>query len=491
MKKNILGILSVILVCLYPCLFMYFRNAGESSFSDITTVALLFVGTGIVLMVIYTIIFRKLSKAITLTNVTMLIICNFELFVGLMENKQWLHKDVMVLIAAAILLDILGHILYKKSEDFSYTANLLFFIVFGGLILVNGIPAIPTITEKMSVTVEKENDILASLNANSVNVKKAPNIYCMIFDEYAGPENLKHYYNFDNEDFVYNMEQLNFNRSVGSYTQESIDTWTCIPNLLNLNYVVSDDMTQAGRLEYMDAYIYDVVDYLGYDINTVSFPEFLYEERSNESFSGNNLFENTAGYFVLENSIFLRPYLKYQDYKTTGTNKTELNYGEKMVSAMNCFKGFTELSKESKPQFNLAYFSAPHIGFYYTEDGRINTLEEQVNWENHSYYLGYMKWTNHRIEEMVSEIITKDPESIIIILSDHGARYVKHGGEMGYDVEGLDPKYEKNILNMVYYKGEEFDIEGLSGINTLRKILNEQFGANLEMLEWSGRLENN
>lgn len=485
MKKNILGILSLVLVCLYPCLFMYFRNAGESSLADIVSVAVLFVCTGIILMLIYFAVFRKLAKAITLTNITMLIVCNFELFVGLMDHMQWLHKDVTVFIIAAILLDISGHFLYKKSEDMSLIANKLFFIVFGGLILLNGFFAIPAIVEKMNVTVEKENDILASLNTASVNTKQAPNIYCMIFDEYAGPENLDYYYDFDNADFVDNMKQMNFNCSADSYTMESVDTWTCIPNLLNMNYVVSDNMTQAGRLEYMDAYIYDVVEYLGYDINTASFPEFLYEDRSKESYSGNSVYEDTAGYFVLENSIFLRPYLKYKEYKTTGQNKTELNYGEKMQAAMNCFKDFSKLSNGIKPQFNLAYFSAPHIGFYYREDGTINTLEEQINWEDHYYYLEYLKWANHRIEEMTSEIIEKDPDSIIIILSDHGARYVRHGKELGYDVEGLDEEYEKNIINMVYYKGEAFDIEGLSGINTLRKILNEQFGANLEMLEYS------
>ena len=41
----------------------------------------------------------------------------------------------------------------------------------------------------------------------------------------------------------------------------------------------------------------------------------------------------------------------------------------------------------------------------------------------------------------------------------------------------------QNILNSVYYQGKEMDIEGKSGINTLRIVLNEIFMTNYEMLD--------
>lgn len=40
-----------------------------------------------------------------------------------------------------------------------------------------------------------------------------------------------------------------------------------------------------------------------------------------------------------------------------------------------------------------------------------------------------------------------------------------------------------NIFNAVYYKKEKIDIEGLSGVNTLRHVLNVVFGDNFEMLD--------
>ena len=43
--------------------------------------------------------------------------------------------------------------------------------------------------------------------------------------------------------------------------------------------------------------------------------------------------------------------------------------------------------------------------------------------------------------------------------------------------------FVRYILNCVYDQGKEMDIEGKSGINTLRIVLNEIFMTNYEMLD--------
>ena len=73
--------------------------------------------------------------------------------------------------------------------------------------------------------------------------------------------------------------------------------------------------------------------------------------------------------------------------------------------------------------------------------------------------------------DIVKHIVSKDPESVIVLCSDHSARGIKAGIDMC------------QIFNCVYFRGEEMDIEGLSGINTLRIILNNMFGFDYEMIE--------
>ena len=41
----------------------------------------------------------------------------------------------------------------------------------------------------------------------------------------------------------------------------------------------------------------------------------------------------------------------------------------------------------------------------------------------------------------------------------------------------------QNVLNCVYYQGNQYEIEGMTNINTWRYILNEIFGTDYELLE--------
>ena len=63
---------------------------------------------------------------------------------------------------------------------------------------------------------------------------------------------------------------------------------------------------------------------------------------------------------------------------------------------------------------------------------------------------------------------------------DHGAR---HGAADNMPTRDI----RTNIFNAVYYQGDNIEIEGLTGINTLRTVLNKLFDMDYEMLplpEW-------
>ena len=81
-------------------------------------------------------------------------------------------------------------------------------------------------------------------------------------------------------------------------------------------------------------------------------------------------------------------------------------------------------------------------------------------------------------------IIENDPEAVIILQSDHGARYPFHCEMIREEKRNIEEKYMENILNCVYWGAEveAQDIEGLSGVNTLRLVLNIEFGSDFEMI---------
>lgn len=74
----------------------------------------------------------------------------------------------------------------------------------------------------------------------------------MIFDEYGGSENLKHFYGFDNEEFLTALEERGFSVSRTSKNTESPWTVTLVPNMLNMDYVTSDAVPINSRKEWME-----------------------------------------------------------------------------------------------------------------------------------------------------------------------------------------------------------------------------------------------
>ena len=97
-----------------------------------------------------------------------------------------------------------------------------------------------------------------------------------------------------------------------------------------------------------------------------------------------------------------------------------------------------------------------------------------------------MEYCSKFILNLVDGIQTHDPDALIFVCSDHGNRYALHMVQCGV-IERYDPyeenPYMQNYLNCVYYKGDSFDIEGQTGINTMRRVLNQIYGTGFPDVE--------
>ena len=79
---------------------------------------------------------------------------------------------------------------------------------------------------------------------------------------------------------------------------------------------------------------------------------------------------------------------------------------------------------------------------------------------------------------MIGGIIENDPNAVVLLMSDHGARGIGLDGKPLFIWSSMI-----NSLNAVYYQGRHLDIEGLSNVNTIRTILNELFHMDYQMVE--------
>ena len=485
--KKMIQFLSLLGICIYPNLFMYFHNAGEARIRDVVPIMGLFMITAAFVLLISILIMKDIVSAIALSNFIMLVIINFEILSNIFN---WLpYKYICMLVCVCILMIFFVFFLKKKREA-ADGLNLILLFVFLSLIVVNAVPAIPVIMHKMDIQIDKPT-ILSSIDTNSLDTEEKPNIYYLIFDEYGGQKNLEKYFEYNNQQFLGELSNYGFNISSTSKNEESVGTTTIVPNLLNLNYVAEDSMIQEEKLAYMkDPELFKVMQYLGYDIVTCSSVPFLDNGMSVKNYEEQEVFEDKAGYFVLKNSCFIHLYKKYVEQQALSQDFGDKSYGDLLIEAFQYYEKLPYDNRHGKAQICIGYFQTPHVPFFYKSDGTLIPQDEHINWLDHDNYIEYLKWTNGKIQELVKAIIDNDRNSIIIIQSDHGARYPIHVGELTgenpFSVE--DSYYQYYILNCLYYKGEKKDIEGLSGVNTLRYVLNEEFNTNLEMIFFNDNL---
>ena len=136
--------------------------------------------------------------------------------------------------------------------------------------------------------------------------------------------------------------------------------------------------------------------------------------------------------------------------------------------------------------FTIAYLMFPHNPFVVDEFGNDLNTSESRNWKDPNIYLDQLKYANKAILNMVERIQKNDPHSVIILMSDHGSRRLFRlylNAEIEIENYDLEAYYARNILNAVYFSGESIDIEGYSGVNTLRIVLDKLFSLGLGLIE--------
>ena len=124
----------------------------------------------------------------------------------------------------------------------------------------------------------------------------------------------------------------------------------------------------------------------------------------------------------------------------------------------------------------------PHELFVFDQNGNEISPKDSSNYEDKRFYLDQFIYTTKKLEDILTNIISKEPECIIILQSDHSSRFQfdqelwKRYGVQEHDV--------KNILNAVYYQGETFEeFYGKGGVNTMRIVLSELLNVDLPLVE--------
>ena len=468
-------LLAIFLTCLYPCAFVYLNNVKEAFLTDMLPMLGVFCLMGLLLFVLGLLLLRRADAAGLFSALSMLFFTNSGLLSSLLKSVLPWMRDRYVLLFGALLLAGLFVLLFRKRTFPAMECCMILSVLFATLTLIRVIPAAPAIIDLISFRSDKPQTEYTVFEGDR------PNVYFFLLDEYGGSKNMERYYDFDNEDFLSHLEEQGFNVSHSSKNTDSIWTSTIVPNLMNLGYYVVDSQPERLRCSYLDdPLLTQIFQENGYTVNLISHKDFI--RISDSTLLHEKQVPDRIGEYILANSVFAQlPKAEYYMKSWLGAEDLwqQKNSTQEIFDAMiGCVEQVGD-----EPTLTVSYVQSPHWPFLFNENGEF--IYGGSEFLDHSIYLGQLTYVNSVLTEAVDNILEKDPDSIIVIQSDHGPRYpgqvkIYHNGPE-YDPY-VETPYMQNILNCIYYRGRPLDFEGETGINTWRLLLNEAFGTELESI---------
>ncbi len=162
-------------------------------------------------------------------------------------------------------------------------------------------------------------------------------------------------------------------------------------------------------------------------------------------------------------------------------------------SALFQFRELHRIEQEPGPKLVYADILIPHEPYVFKANGDYPTLDEQQHRTEASAALQQLQYTNNRIRDLVTDLLSGPEETrpIVIIQSDEGPypdRYAADKNHFDWHTatpEELEIKY--GILNAMYLPGEApagapSPYPTISGWNTFRLIFDRYFGESYPML---------
>lgn len=490
-----------LLFAAFPILFLYAYNIAETSLDQIWLPIAISVAATLVLWAILSLILRSLAKAAFATTIFLVFFFAYGRFYdGLNYLGVFVPKHAYLLPS---MLFIWGYCIYfisRTKRDFRVTTRWLN-VVAVALIAINlfNIASYQIKLAGASAGTPEELPTQAPAASNLTELDTLPDIYFIILDEYAHPDTMREYYDYDNSEFIDSLEDKGFFIASESKTRTP-HTPQIIAQVLNMEYLTGGwywDETKGEYREITSAQqppsqpwsepIYQklaysqVADFLkaqGYQY--IAFGNWATTNRWDSYMEDNtdlyfNYFVTTGSQWITEfqetlwRTTMLRPFYLHligSQYETAWRRQT-----------LYTLEHLKTLPDVTGPKFVFAHIACPHHQYVFGPEGDYVDPLNWANFKDKQFYRGQYIFISREMEKVVDEILKKSKTPPIIILqSDHGQRYWS-GIVIGSDEW-------KKILNAMYLPGLDKGVlyDSISPVNTFRLVFNHYFGADYELL---------
>jgi len=455
-----LALATVLVVSAFPVFFLYFNNIGKVGLNETVLPFLRYAAIGLSVFFVSWRCTGSVYKSSVISALFMLFFYNYIYIRNFTEKWMPFLRYWHVLTLVVLLFCVLAAVTIRllRDENLINICKILF-LTFFALIAVNFITAVPSIVNIISLsnTGGEQNQVR---NETTVpHTGDSPNVFYLLFDEYSSISFIKKYYNYDNIPFARELEELGFNVSYSS-ANDSYSTVVVTANIINLDYVVSEkSLPEEISRRRGSGYLFDLFREQGYTVmglgETADYG--LPPVQGSQSSAASTVEGTTFMGLLLKNT----PLYIFNFDKTNEVAETILQSLDYLNSKSNY--------ENTANTFTFMHLKLPHQPFLFDAGSAAVPETEWHNWKDQKYYLGYYQYATEQMLAVAKSLVEADPDCIVIMQSDHSARAASQPDV----IFGEEDKC--TCFNAVYYAGEELDIEGISGLNTVRAVLDRLF----------------
>jgi hypothetical protein len=337
----------------------------------------------------------------------------------------------------------------------------------------------------MKQVIYQKAQITNTSNFNFEKVTQKPDLYLIVFDGYPNSKFLDQYLLFDNNGFNDTLDALGY---TALNTQSNYDaTFYSMSSFFNMKYIPQSSLKgneQNGgkRLQEIQyGQVFNIAKQLGYQIENNS----IFNIHNLASIANNNAFLNGGGALLTQKILVNRikkdisvdkdsrlakifPFLnKFSAERYLLDNE---NVKRNLLSSLQ--------SKKNKPVLSYTHLLMPHEPFFYDSAGnKIAEVFENPKKATAKHFVSYLQYTNKTVFEIAKELVSKKPNALIVLMSDHGVRKLD-------DVKITKTDQMENICfiytpnNKVAHKNKN-----LTNVNILNHIFNSEFNQNLPLVK--------
>jgi hypothetical protein len=369
---------------------------------------------------------------------------------------------------------IIIQILRKEfSSDINQIMNVVSITVFSFLVFQIGLFYSVDVSHDEA---QKLLDVpIFSINESSLK----PNVYFLLLDAYSGNITLKNDFGYDNSEFYNQLEQRGFFVQKESYSNYP-NTGLSIPSIVNMNYLDflvelqgtdSTDMRLPSELSANNK-VMQVFESLEYDIYS------FYGKEGQSKY----VTENFCKYYLDLHPELMSVLINYYiPISIVRENLSENKHYNNVMCILETTMNFE--NKNDRPFYMHMHVMFPHQPLVFDSEGnKINDpiAANRFDGELKNAYLQQLIFANKKTLEIIDSIQEKNPDNVIILMSDHGGRF----GVDWADPTEMDYFRGFNNLSALYFPGQESNIPNyVSSVNIFRIFFNLYFDTNYEILD--------